>query len=142
MKPVIVPAVAFAASLGATAYFGVSLPDGDPSRMIGIGSAVASVSATLLGFLAAALAILASIDQSHLVGMMKKTGHYRDLLHTVMWAAIAFFLALALSMVVVAGWSHPLWLRDVLLATTVAALASLVDVGRKFWLTLANLRSS
>ncbi len=108
--------------------------------MIGIGSAVASVSATLLGFLAAALAILASIDQTHLVGMMKKSGHYQDLLHTVMWAATAFFLSLVLSMVIVAGWSHPLWLRDVLLAIMLAALASLVDVGRKFWMTLSHLR--
>ena len=93
----------------------------------------------MLGFMAAALAIIASISHTHLVSMMRKTGHYKELLASL-FAGCVFFLAIAVS-----GFgllygapisSTTVW---ALVGLHVAALISVWDIGVKFWFVLRNL---
>jgi len=46
----------------------------------------------MLGFMLAALAVLASINHTHLVKMMRAYGHYSDLLATMMISGLLFLL--------------------------------------------------
>lgn len=94
----------------------------------------------MLGFMLAALAVLASINHTHLVKMMRDSGHYRDLLVTMM-TGCAFFTACAFSGYLLL-FSMPVcqWFMPVLVGLHVGAAVALLDVGRKMWLVLANLR--
>ena len=112
----------------------------DHGAVLGFAGSVASIAATMLGFMLAALAVIASISNTTLVERMRKTGHYDDLLSTIFWGC-AFFL-----LIVLGGFSllfgvapHPL-LLVVLLGLHAAAFVSLIDIGRKFRLVLVNLR--
>ncbi len=94
----------------------------------------------MLGFLLAALAVLASINHTHLVAMMRRNGHYEDLLATLFWGC-AFFLACAVSgFALVFGAPAPRWFLAVIVALHAGALVSLLDVGRKFRMVLTNLK--
>jgi hypothetical protein len=107
---------------------------------IAFASAIASVSVTMLGFMLAALAVLASINHTHLVGMMKKTGHYLDLLKTAFVGA-SFFLLCALSgYLVLFGYEPTSRAWYVLAGVHVGALVALLDLARKLWMVLENLR--
>lgn len=61
-------------------------------------STVASVSATLLGFLIAALAILSALVNRRLVMNMQRTGHYQQLTEELFISAAAYLLVLVVSM--------------------------------------------
>ena len=123
-------------------YFGwvPVLPDHDQSALLSFSGSVASIAATMLGFMLAALAVLASISNTTLVERMKKTGHYDDLLRTIFFGCI-LFLAIALCGFSLLFGAPPLrWLLAGLLGLHVAALVALVDIGRMFHLVLVNLR--
>lgn len=107
-----------------------------------MGGTVASVGATMLGFLLASLAVLASINHTHLVSMMRKTGHLDDLIATIFFGCVAFLACTVSGFVLAFGYSPPEWARVGVIALHAAALASLLDVGRKFRLVLANLRNA
>lgn len=139
MSPVIFPTMVFAIAAAAAWYFGLSVPSNDEAILVSIGSTIASVGATMLGFLLAALAVLASINHTHLVQMMWKTGHYRDLLQTIMFDCFAFFACMVTGLLIVFRVELPVWLWGGVLAIHAAAIASLLDVGRKLWLVLVNL---
>lgn len=142
LSPAFVPVIAF---LGATAicwHFGFDFGSLEPVALVSLGSTVASVGATMLGFLLASLAVLASINHTHLVGMMRETGHYIDLLATVLYSCVTFLACTVIGFVLVFGVTPSSWLGFVAVGLHVAALASLLDVGRKFWFVLSNLRSA
>jgi hypothetical protein len=139
MTPAIVPVVAFAVCSALLLHFRLSLSAADAAAYVAVGSTVASVGATMLGFMLASLAVLASVNHTHLIGMMRKTGHYADLLATIFYACILFFLCTAVGFMLVFGHIPEPWLRVVAVALHVAAAASLLDVGRKFWLVLGHL---
>lgn len=124
------------------AWLDVSLAATDPSLLVSIGGTIASVGATMLGFLLASLAVLASINHTHLVSMMRKTGHFDDLLQTVSWGCMTFLLCTILGFALVFGYSPAHWVRVGIVALHVAALVSLLDVGRKFFLVFTSLRNA
>lgn len=95
----------------------------------------------MLGFMLAALAVLASINHTHLIGMMKKTGHYADLLSTLFVGGVMFLLCLVLGFALVMGLQPTAPAMSVIVGVHIGALVSLLDVGRKFWLVLSNLRA-
>lgn len=100
---------------------------------------LAQVSATMLGFLLAALAILASISGQRLVRNMQKTGHYRVLLSRFFMDTVAYGIASLVSLLAYLTNSHlP---HGTLLAILCFLFASLllIDVGWRFWLVLAHL---
>lgn len=102
-------------------------------------SLLAQVSATMLGFLLAALAILASIAGTRLIRNMKKTGHYGVLLNRFFMNTIIFGVsmvvsvgAIMLNMRIAEGAILSLFLF------TFACLL-LCDVSWRFWLVLAEI---
>jgi hypothetical protein len=112
----------------------------DPDAASAFGGTVASISTTMLGFLLAALAVLASISHTHLLGVMREQGHYRDLLNTMLIGFLFFLLCAIEGFSVLFGVSLTPLLGSVLVGTHVAAFVSLLDIGRKLWLVLRNLR--
>lgn len=142
MPPFILPLLTFATAF-AGAWYGKVYPKfPDAAAVMSFGGTVASISTTMLGFMLAALAVLASINHTHLVNMMRAYGHYRDLLTTMVTGSLLFMLCAIGGFALLFG--VPAWqeLLCVLVALHVAALVSLIDVGRKLWMVLSNLRSS
>jgi hypothetical protein len=141
MRPAFVPLIATLAGAAGAWYFNAHLALGaKEERLLAAASAAASVGATLLGFMLAALAVLASINHTHLVQMMRRYGHYDDLLATVFAGCVVMLAGTVIGFIVLFGVvCHP-WVLWLLIGCHVGALASLVDVGRKFRFTLANLR--
>lgn len=100
---------------------------------------VAQISATMLGFLLAALAILASISGHRLLREMQRLGHYRVLLRVIYVDSLVFGLTMALG---IAGLILPCYLGVAALLTHaifVLAVILLVDVAWRFWVVLSNL---
>lgn len=79
------------------AYIGLSARQ--PSESAGIASTFASISATLLGFIIAALSILASLMDRTLLKNMNKTGHFSVLLDELRVAAEFFLLVVVVSLI-------------------------------------------
>jgi hypothetical protein len=104
-------------------------------------SAAASVAATLLGFLVAALSILTAVLNRRLIINLRKTGHYDDLVVELLHASIAFLAALVVSMLA-------LFVRDTYVCWTGVAVAALltyatcifISAGRKFALVVRFLQ--
>jgi hypothetical protein len=100
---------------------------------------LAQISATMLGFLLAALAILASIAGQRLLRNMQKTGHYRVLLQRFFVDSLAYGVATGASLI--AYLANASLLNASIAAITLVLFASLLlmDVGWRFWLVLSNL---
>lgn len=112
----------------------------DASAISSFGGTVASISTTMLGFLLAALAVLASISHTHLLTVMREQGHYRDLLNTMLIGFLFFLVCAVCGLTLLFGYPLEKWLGCLLVGVHVAAFVSLLDVGRKLWLVLRNLR--
>ena len=114
-----------------------ALPEGEVRSAVGIG---AQIAATMLGFLIAAMSILASISGHRLLRNMQRTGHYRTLLRRLFWNASAYGITMvvAIGAVVMKGNVF-----DVAALTTLAcftfATMLLVDIAWRFWLVLSNI---
>lgn len=112
----------------------------DAAAVSSFGGTVASISTTMLGFLLAALAVLASISHTHLLTVMREHGHYKDLLQTMLVGFLFFMVCAVCGFTLLFGYPLSNWLGCVLVGVHVAAFVSLLDVGRKMWLVLMNLK--
>lgn len=103
-------------------------------------ASAAAIAATMLGFLLAALAILASIAGQRLVRNMQRTGHYSKLLKLFFWNTAAYFLTLMISSsaVVLPAAAVPILFIATCSAFVFSSLM-LIDIGYRFWLVLSNL---
>lgn len=111
---------------------------GEPDSRVASGI-LAQIAATMLGFLIAALSILASISGTRLVKNMQKTGHYRKLLRCFLINSVAYGVAMTCSFWALISKSHfPI---PALVALTTFSFASLllIDVCWRFWLVLHSL---
>ncbi len=97
------------------------------------------VGASMLGFMLAAMAILATISDTHLVKLMKVQGHYSDLLKTLFIGCVIYLTMTIMGVILL--FSPSLWylMKYILVATSISSLLSLSDLGHKFWLVLSNL---
>ena len=113
-----------------------SAPRMQPQDIRGLLSLLAQVSATMLGFLLAALAILASISGSRLIRNMQKTGHFKVLLHRFFLNTVAFGVAMVVA-IAVSLLSVNL-ANGTAIATGIFVFACMLlcDVGWRFWLVL------
>ena len=102
----------------------------------------AQVSATMLGFLLAAMAILASISGHRLIRNMQRTGHFVVLLNRFFTNTIAF----GISMISALGSSilNANLQNGAVLASGLFVFACLLlcDVGWRFWLVLTEIGAS
>jgi len=103
-------------------------------------SAVASVGATMLGFVLAILAILVSLADRRLIRNMHKTGHFRSLVSRLFSVAIYFGAVTVLALIC-------LVLSDMILRTllgvslgfTASSVLQLAIAGRTLWRVLERL---
>jgi hypothetical protein len=105
-------------------------------------SVFAQVSATMLGFLIAALSILATIANTILVQNMQKTGHYLFFLKRTFVTAAAYGVTMLVALVGTISFHIEVWgiLLVVFLASWSTAL--LIDFGYRFWMVLTHLKPS
>jgi hypothetical protein len=107
--------------------------------ILSIAGTFAQIGASMLGFMLAAMAILASISDTHLLKVMKAQGYYQDLLQTL-FVGCFIYLSMAFIAIVLLFSSATLAMTSKLLAAiSISALVSLLDLGHKFWLVLLNL---
>lgn len=140
MNPLVFPS-ALGVGTGYSAWHWSAYPTfADVAAASAFGGTVASISTTMLGFLLAALAVLASISHTHLLGVMREHGHYRDLLNTMLVGFVFFLLCAMAGFSVLFGVSLTPLLGSAVVGAHVAAFVSLLDVGRKLWLVLRNLK--
>lgn len=140
VSPAFVPVLVGAATALTSWRLGWSPELPDQSAVLGFAGTVASVASTMLGFMLAALAVIASISNTTLVERMRKTGHYDDLLTTI-FLGCGFFLVVALcGFALLFGAPAVRGFLTIVLGLHAAALVSLADIGRKFRLVLTNLR--
>lgn len=140
-QPYITCAIALVAGWFAARYFDVIAPGLDVKDWPALGGTIASIGATMLGFTLAALAILASISNTHLVKMMLRTGHYIDLMHTLFLGAGMMLCCAAFGFFIMFGYVPNETAFHSLVAVHFAALITVFDIGRKYWLVLTNIRS-
>lgn len=105
-----------------------------------IASTAAQIAATMMGFLLAALAILASIANMRLLRNMQRTGHYQVLLGRMLISAAYFFIGLVFYMTVLVipeQISHPIPIGSGFL---IASCYALLDATVKFSVVLFSLK--
>jgi hypothetical protein len=133
----------FAAITGASSAVFAHLgwiPTQCAAELVTLAGTLAQIGTTMLGFMLAALAVVASISHTHLVSMMHKTGHYKDLISRMFTGCVAFLACTLLSMVILFGYDPNPAMRALLVGLHAAALWTVLDVGHKFWLVLSNLK--
>lgn len=109
------------------------------AEFVSVISTFCQVSATMMGFMLAALAILASITDEPLLLKMNKQGHYRDLLtHLFVASIIYFFIFIATAAMLVTNHSNSV-IRTIVLSAMITAAVATMQVGYKFWIVLKNL---
>lgn len=135
-----IPSLIGVAAGGAAWYWGAYPSFSEAGAIASFGGTVASISTTMLGFLLAALTVLASISHTHLVKVMREHGHYHDLLDTMLTDFLFFLLCAVLGFTLLFGYALDKWFGCLLVVAHVAAFVSLLDVGRKLRLVLRNLR--
>lgn len=111
---------------------------GLPQMRAAIG-ATAQISATMLGFVLAALAVLATIANTKLVRNMQRTGHYKLLMQRMYGCIIAFGVVTITGLILLFA---PRIHSDILYAFAFVVMVSallLYDVTRKLWTVLGRL---
>lgn len=142
MRPLLWPLATGLSAALAVWYWALYPVLGDASERLALAGSIASIGATMLGFMLAALAVLASINDTHLVKMMKKTGHYDDLLSTLFTGCVLFLLcALAGYLVMFGLIPNPIFMSWTI-GLHAGALISILEIGWKFNLVLRNLRNT
>jgi hypothetical protein len=141
VPPFVLPVIAGLAAAAGSWYWAIYPSLADAAAAVSLGGTVASVGTTGLGFMIAALAVLASINHTHLVEMMRVYGHYHDLLTTMMVGCLVFLACAIVGFLMLFGVPCVTNLLIGLVALHVSALVSLIDIGRKLWYVLTNLRS-
>lgn len=140
MQPLFIPFFMGTAASGACWFWNVYPSFKEEATLSAFGGSVASISSTMLGFLLAALAVLASISHTHLLKVMREQGYYRDLLDTMLIGFLLFLLCAISGFGLLFGIQLTPKIGFVLVGLHTAAVISLFDIGRKLWLVLRNLK--
>jgi hypothetical protein len=138
-SPVLLDAIVVASGFWMARKFG--WPSVDAKDIQTVVATIAQIGSTMLGFMLAALAVLASINHTHLLKMMKRSGHYRDLLLTLFAGCVAFLACTIVCICILFGVEPSVDLMAGLVGLCVGALFSVLDSGRKFWMVLKNLQT-
>lgn len=140
MQPLFIPLVMGLVASSASWFWDVYPSFKEEATLSAFGGSVASISSTMLGFLLAALAVLASISHTHLLKVMREQGYYRDLLDTMLIGFLLFLLCSISGFGLLFGMQLSSKVGMVLIGLHTAAVVSLLDIGRKLWLVLRNLK--
>lgn len=135
--------VAVASALAGWQFHGTFPPEAavlDTGSLTTIAATLAAIGATMMGFLLAALAVLASIAGTRLLRNMQRTGHYQVLLSRLLLSALFFFLLMVASiaaMLLVRSYP-PIW--TVIISVLFASVVTLIDACQKFAMVLFSLK--
>ena len=140
MQPLFIPLVMGLVASSASWFLDVYPSFKEEATLSAFGGSVASISSTMLGFLLAALAVLASISHTHLLKVMREQGYYRDLLDTMLIGFLLFLLCAISGFCLLFEMQLSSKVGMVLIGLHTAAVVSLLDIGRKLWLVLRNLK--
>lgn len=99
----------------------------------------ATISATLLGFLIAALSILVSVGDKTLVANMKRTGHYKVLMDNLFWTAAWLSLAMILALATLFFSCLQAYIMLATIGVFVLGLSSLGIAGYRFYRVVEHL---
>lgn len=113
-----------------------------PSDLKGAIGVIVQLSVTMLGFVLAALTVLATIAQTRLVRNMHKTGHYGVLLSRMFACLLMFGLVSLVGLVLLFVPQIPEAATLLVIALVLLSIAALGDVLRKLRLVLDHLAAS
>ena len=100
---------------------------------------LAQIAATMLGFLLAALAILASITGHRLIRNMQKTGHFKVLLNRCFANIIAYGVSTATALIAYVTNGNLIYGTFLSVVIFLFASLLLIDLGYRFALVLGHL---
>lgn len=102
--------------------------------------ALAGVTATMLGFVIAALSILTAVANQRLLRNMQKTGHYKKLLHELYHASAAYAGGMVASLAsIFLSTPFVTWSMTVTIFAVSYSTLMIISVGQKFGVVLANV---
>lgn len=101
-------------------------------------STVAQISATMMGFMLTALAILASISTKNLTSNMISQGHYPDLVNHLSLAALTYFLLFVCSMAILFTGDFQSFTKNLMLGLACGSIIATIQVIYKLWFVLKN----
>lgn len=130
----------WAGALTGAAYSAGVWPSGP--RVGAWASTLVQSSITLLGLLMVAAALVASMQGTHLARMMRRTGHHRDLLLTLLAAALGMLGTAAAGLAALVQAQPHAWLLAALVGLPLAGMGAVISAGRKLWLVLGALPSA
>jgi hypothetical protein len=108
-----------------------------------LASVLATVGATLLGFILTAVTILAALADTKLVSNMSKTGHSRVLLDELFGSVAIFFIVTALAMASLFGPdASALWCAALASMYFILGAGTLVVAGKKFYTVMLVMDKS
>lgn len=127
--------------VGCVWYFDLldKLPQAEIKSAIGV---IVQLAVTMLGFVLAALTVLATIAQTKLVRNMHKTGHYGVLLTRMFTCLLIFGLISIVGLVLLFVPQIPLVATLLIIELVFVSIAALGDVLRKLRLVLDRLAVS
>jgi hypothetical protein len=112
----------------------------DHPRVLATATGLMTVAGTLVGFLATALSILATVTDRQLIENMKKTGHFRVLLHDLFVTSGLFSASLlVLAGALMADGNYSLASFSIGCGMFAAGLVRLGRCGQRFYLTMLHL---
>lgn len=119
----------------------LALTKGETGAATQISGTLASIAATLLGFMVAALSILVAIDDRPLVKNMKKTGHYRNLINSVYNASAVYLITLVCALIglFLPSESQQIFMAAVTTGFMAHALVLTASAGYKFLTLIEHL---
>ena len=98
---------------------------------------VATLAATLLGFVFTALSILVAVPDKRLVSSIKKSGHYSQLTRELFLTSVGMFLSLVTAVVMMFGPDECIvYVLALLIGVFTISLALFASSGHKFYLVL------
>lgn len=116
----------------------------DNTNILQQAATLASVSATLLGFIIAAVAVIVAVDNQVLIQNLKKYNYYESLIRSMMYSGL-FMLLTTLSAFSIGFLPEECWqIRGMAICIMVVTIAFtfFISAARKLWLVLSTLANN
>ncbi|WP_156521171.1 DUF2254 domain-containing protein [Halothiobacillus diazotrophicus] len=115
---------------------------GHPETLVNLVPVIASVSATMLGFLVTALSILMTLTGHRLIENMRRTGHLRQMVLGFFHSGVFFLASLIISLLflMMPSLSDP-WIGMLSMWLLTVAICLFIVGGWWFYLVVENLSS-
>ena len=123
-------------------HFNFSIINVSAADQLSVLGTTVQVSVSMMGFMLAALAILASISDKPLVKNMGNMGHYRDLLLSLFTACSVYMFSFLISGSVLILGDYGFHWKQVLFGSLCSNIVATIQIGWKFWKVLSNLNIS